>query len=116
MMIGGNVTCTLEKFVKIGENEIGQAIKEWRTYATLFGWLDYREAGETTEIARFKSKLERSTHVFICDYVNISDDVRGVRFIDHRGRDYEVLIIDNPMELNRQIEIYLRYVGDENGE
>lgn len=111
-MIGGNVICQLQRFVVTGENVIGQAIKEWRTYASLNGWLDYM--AQSTDSMTFKNKLEQSTHVFVGDYVAIGDEVRDVRFIDHRGRIYEVLLIDNPMELNRQLEIYLRYVGDDN--
>jgi len=107
MGIGGNVTCQLMKNVSVA-NAIGEQVRILEPFMNLRGYLDLR--GETTDRERFKGKLEQTTNVFVMDFVEIDVDIRSVTFVDHKGRKYDVLLIDNPMELNRQIEIYLERV------
>ena len=116
-MMGGNVECELQRYEIVGTNDIGQSVRAWHTYVKLTGWLDLMSqiTNMNTGSGTFSTKMEQSTHMFVADYVKIDDEVRDVQFVDHRGRIYEVLIIDNPMELNRQLELYLRYVGDGDG-
>lgn len=106
-MIGGNTYLALQ--VKtITENEIGESVEHWTTAQTLQGWLDY-QSGDSPR-SNFNSKIEQSTHFFICDYVDIFVTEENCRAVVN-GKVYEVLIIDNPMNMNRQIEIYLKYTG-----
>lgn len=109
-MIGGNINLALQAKTTV-KDKIGAAVQKWETKQTLFGYLDY-QAGES-KYQSFNAKIQESTHVFVCDYVSIdpsvkkSDNTRAVV----NGEVYDVILIDNPMELNRQIEIYLKFTG-----
>lgn len=118
--IGGNITgrfqtCTTAK------NEIGETEQKWEDAVSHIGYLDL-QSGDSKN-SSFNAKLEESTHIFLCDYkaelyaLTILDkegEVANVRAI-FKGMVYDVLLIDNPMELNEQLEIYLRKVGAWNG-
>ncbi len=111
--IGGNITgiiqrCTTE------ENEIGESTKTWVNAHSHKGWLGL-QSGDS-KYTNFNAKLEESTHVFTCDfhpgiYSLASQDTRMII----KGMVYDVLLIDNPDEMNEQLEIYLRKVGAWNG-
>ena len=115
--IGGGITGTIQVSAAV-KNAIGEAEKVWRDAFSLSGWLDL-QSGDS-KYSTHKAKIEESTHVFLCDYhsgiyaLTIPDSkikaVPDVRMII-KGMVYDVLLIDNPMELNEQLEIYLRKVG-----
>ena len=119
--IGGGITGTIQVSAAV-KNAIGEAEKVWRDAFNLSGWLDL-QSGDS-KYSTNKAKIEESTHVFICDYhsgiyaLTIPDSntktVRDCRMII-KGMVYDVLLIDNPMEMNEQLEIYLRKVGAWNG-
>ena len=119
--IGGNITgkiqvCTTEK------NKIGEFTQQWKDAFSPIGWLGL-QSGDSKHIT-FNAKLEESTHVFLCDYnpdiyaLTIPDEetktIPNCRMII-KGMVYEVLLIDNPDEMDEQLEIYLRKVGAWNG-
>jgi len=108
-MIGGNVTCKL-MLAEFAQNEIGENERTLTEYKQLNGWLDL--ATDTTNRTNFNAKVSESTHVFVCDYVEISKGIRDLVFIDGSDFQYDITMIDNPMGLNRQIEIMLKRVGD----
>lgn len=111
--IGGDITgrfqtCTTAK------NEIGESEKKWDDAVSHDGWLDF-QSGDS-KYTNFNAKLEESTHIFLCDfnsalYALSGRDVRAI----FKGVVYDVLLIDNPMEMNEQLEIYLKKVGAWNG-
>ena len=122
--IGGNIrgifqvkTVQTDESGKIVKNAIGEAVHEWREKATANGWLGL-QSGDS-KYTNFNAKIEESTHVFLCDYdedlyaLSLPDesgaalDVRAI----FKGIVYDVLLIDNPDEMNEQLEIYLRRVG-----
>ena len=74
------------------------------------GWLDLIDGD--SKYTNFSAKMQDSTHVFIADYVALNKVITAE---DSRvviaGRRYDVLLIDDPMELHKQLEIYLRYTG-----
>lgn len=113
--IGMIQTCTTEK------NKIGGAEKKWNIVFSHYGWLGL-QSGDS-KYTNFNAKLEESTHVFLCDYhegiyaltmPNEEGVVPDVRMVI-KGMVYDVLFIDNPDEMNEQLEIYLRKVGAWNG-
>lgn len=106
--IGGNIDAVLQKKT-ISKNEIGESIESYETYKTLHGYLDFISGGADTVNAN--AKLEDTTHVFVCDYTPIDLEENQCRLIC-KGKTYEVTYIDNPMELDYQLEIFLRYMGD----
>jgi hypothetical protein len=112
--IGGNITGRLQIKSNAGKNAIGEAVTTWADAFSHDGWLDF-QSGDS-KYTNFNTKLEESTHVFVCDfhsgiYALASKDTRMII----KGFVYDVLLIDNPMETNEQLEIYLRKVGAWNG-
>lgn len=105
-MIGGNVTAELQTKT-IVTNSIGEQEEKWSTVKTLKGYLDLISGDSKYET--YNTKLQESTHIFICDYTPLGASVSSRLIVD--GKTYDVTLIDNPMRLNRQLEIYLRMVG-----
>ena len=95
-------------------NKIDSRETEWVDSITIFGVLGL-QSGDS-KYSTYNAKIEESTHVYICDfdpeiYALADDNVRCVI----KGKTYDVLLIDNPDELDVQLEIYLRFVGGQNG-
>lgn len=112
--IGGNIygviqTCTSEK------NALREVENTWSDAFRWPGWLGL-QSGDS-KYSNHNAKLEESTHVFLCDYhpgiYALAD--KNTRMI-FKGMIYDVLLIDNPDEMNEQLEIYLRKVGAWNGQ
>lgn len=107
--IGGNTNAGIQIF-KSYENEIGEAVKQWETVQTLTGWLDL--SGGESKYSAYNAKIQESTHVFICDYVNLDSRISAEKSrVIINGRIYDIMLIDNPMELCEQLEIYLKFTG-----
>lgn len=117
-MIGGNITAQLQVSTSV-KNEIGERVKAWHTVTELRGWLDY-SSGDSRRTS-FDAKIQETTHLFLCDYKPIPDTftIEGktvkvnaeITRMVANSKHYDVLVIDNPMELNKQLEIYLKYTG-----
>ena len=111
--IGGNITGVIQ--TKATEkNAIGESVKTWADAFSQKGWLGL-QSGESKH-SNFSAKIEESTHVFLCDYHSgiyalANQDTRMII----KGVVYDVLLIDNPDEMDEQLEIYLRRVGAFNG-
>ena len=48
--------------------------------------------------------------MFICEYQNLDISEENSRMVID-GKAYEITYIDNPMNLNYHLEIYLKYIG-----
>jgi len=107
-MIGGNIQAVLQQKSGFTTNEIGERIQEWTDAQTLTGWLDLMNGD--SKYSTYNAKLQESTHIFLCDYVPIDRNPKDKRLMVG-GMTYDVLLIDDPMEMHQQIEIYLRLVG-----
>ena len=111
--IGGNITGTVQT-KSTARNEVGEAVKVWADAFSQRGWLGL-QSGDS-KYTNFNAKLEESTHVFLCDY---HEGIYALADQDSRmiikGKVYDVLLIDNPDEMDEQLEIYLRKVGASNG-
>lgn len=109
--IGGNTKATIQVFTS-AKNEIGEQVKAWADAQTIKGWLDL-QSGEARN-ATFNAKIQESTHIFIADYVALDSRItaEGARMVIN-GKRYEILLIDNPMEMQKgsQLEFYLRFTG-----
>ena len=112
--IGGNITAVMQIKAENGKNAIGEAVIAWEDAHTLVGWLGLQSGGSNR--TAFNAKIEESTHVFLCDY---NAEVYALADSDTRliikGNMYDVLLIDNPDEMDEQLEIYLDKVGGQNG-
>ena len=111
--IGGNIYGVIQTAIT-EKNEIGEAVKSWNDAFRQFGWLGL-QSGQN-KYSTFNAKIEESTHTFLCDYHSgiYALAERDCRMII-KGVVYDVLLIDNPDEMDEQLEIYLRRVGGWNG-
>ena len=112
--IGGSIAGVIQTKTTT-KNEIGEAVQTWEDAFSQRGWLGL-QSGDS-KYTNFNAKLEESTHVFLCDfhsgiYALADQDTRMIL----KGVVYDVLVIDNPDEMDEQLEIYLRRVGAWNGE
>ena len=112
--IGGNITGIIQLKAGIQKNAIGAGVPKYEDAFSCRGWLGL-QSGEYKRTS-FNAKIEESTHVFLCDYhagiyALASKDTRMII----KGFVYDVLLIDNPDEMDEQLEIYLRRVGAVNG-
>lgn len=106
-MIGGNIEVRIQTRELI-QNEIGEETSVWYDVATLKGFMDLLSG--TYNHREHHSKVEDSTHVFICDYQELNVTPDNARLI-YRNNAYEIKYIDDPMNLHDHIEITLKYVG-----
>ena len=109
--IGGNITGTIQTG-KAGKNALSESVTTWADFRAFPGWLGMQSG--TSNYQTFHAKIEESTHVFLSDYFPdidaLADGKDDLRMII-KGFVYDVLYIDNPDEMNEQLEIYLRKVG-----
>lgn len=111
--IGGNITGIIQtKTTQV--NEIGESVKMWADAFQHIGWLGM-QSGEKG-YSSYNAKIEETSHVFLCDY---HSGIYSLAEYDTRmiikGNVYDVLLIDNPDEMDEQLEIYLRKVGGQHG-
>ena len=114
MNIGGNIVGIIQIKTTGGKNALGEAENVWADYILVPGWLGLQSGGSNRNT--FNAKIEESSHVFLCDYV---EGIYALRNQDTRMKIkddmYDVLLIDNPDEMNEQLEIDLDKVGGQNG-
>lgn len=109
-MIDGNTTMELQA-CDGAKNPIGEYVTKWTTNVTLKGWLDYL-TGEAK--STYSAKMQESTHVFICDYMELTGITPENSRAIINGETYDVILIDDPMGLHQHYEILLRYLGGQN--
>lgn len=139
MSVGGNIYALLQVKSKGVKNSIGACENNWLDCTSLCGWLDLSTGDSKHNI--FNAKIQESTHVFLCDFTSLkalttkwvwnpSSSLTGIINKDEQetvvdvtsenarmviqGSVYEVLLIDNPMNMNEHLEIYLRFIGGGN--
>ena len=108
-MIGGNITASIQ-ISTTTKNAIGESVKEWQEVQSIKGYLDLSDGD--SKYTTYNAKIQESTHIFISDYVALDSRINAEnsRMVINDKR-YDVLLIDDPMELHRQLEIYLKYTG-----
>ena len=102
MSIGGNVYAFIQCRT-VETDEIGAQVGTWVDVQKVRGWLDL--TGGDSKHTNYNAKLQESTHVFVAEYVALNS--RAVI----AGKRYDVLLIDDPMDMHKQLEIYLKYTG-----
>ena len=109
--IGGNIKAIIQVYTS-ADNEIGENVQTWADVQSIKGWLDL-QSGDSRNTT-FNAKIQESTHIFIADYVALDSRVtaESARMVIN-GKVYEILLIDNPMEMGSgsQLEFYLRFTG-----
>ena len=115
MTVGGNIYATVQIKTVTGKNAIGEGTETWSDVGQALGWLDY--ASGQNDVNQYNAKLQDTTHYFLCDHSRWIKAVQGQQITAENCRlrikneTYNVLLIDNPMELNQHLEIYLQYIG-----
>lgn len=107
--IGGNAVADIQ-VKSITRNEIGEQEAAWVSEDTLTGWLDL--SGGDSKYTTYNAKVQESTHMFIADYKRLSDMIKAEnsRMVVN-GQVYDIMLIDDPMGMHEQLEIYLKYTG-----
>lgn len=109
--IGGNIKAIIQVYTS-ADNAIGENAQAWADAQTIKGWLDL-QSGDSRNTT-FNAKIQESTHIFIADYVALDSRItaESARLVIN-GKRYDILLIDNPMELGSgsQLEFYLRFTG-----
>ena len=110
-MIDGNVRAKLQ-IQQNSKDNIAGVVKEWQDLINLpDGFLDF-VGGDASYKPNYKGKVKETTHVFICDYVEIKKGATKCRMVVDCGvyyETYDVLLIDDPMGLHQHLEILLKY-------
>ena len=113
--IGGNITATVQIKTVTGKNVIGESTEAWSDVGSVLGWLDY-STGQNA-VNQYNAKLQDTTHYFLCDHSRWIQAVQDQQITPENCRlvvannIYNVLLIDDPMELHQHLEIYLKYIG-----
>ncbi len=107
--IGGNINAVLQRR-DVQINEYGEHLLNWQYMQTLRGWLDLSGGG--AQYGTYNAKIQESTHVFVADYSPLADGLKAENCHMVIGnKEYDVLLIDDPMEMHKQLEFYLRLTG-----
>ena len=109
-MIGGNTTADIQVNNGTERDTVGSRVPKWETVQSITGWLDL-SAGDSKRTT-FNAKIQESTHIFVADYVALDASIKAetCRMVVN-GERYDVMLIDDPMGMHRQLEIYLKYTG-----
>lgn len=108
-MIDGNTVAQLQVCIS-EKNEIGEGVKRWKTVHQLAGFLDL-SSGDS-KYTTYNAKVQESSHIFMCDWQQVGSSVKaGNSRLLVNNEVYDVMLIDDPMGLHRQLEIYLQYRG-----
>lgn len=111
--VKGHTPFVIQKQGDSVKNRIGESEVTWIDAVSFVGVLGL-QSGDS-KYTTYKAKLEESSHVMICDF---NSDIEALANENTRlickGRMYDVLLIDNPDELDEHLEIQLRYVGGQN--
>nr|DAW34812.1 MAG TPA: head tail adaptor [Caudoviricetes sp.] len=108
--IGGNTTAIIQINTGTTKDATGSRVKTWETVDTLTGFIDL-QAGDS-RYTSYNAKIQESTHIFVADYKELDGRIKAENsriLID--GATYDVKVIDDPMNLHKQVEIYLVYTG-----
>lgn len=86
----------------------GESVHAWEQVGKIKGYLDYLTGSASTQ--NYNSLIQESTHVFICDIPTLKLDIQ-VHRLTISENVYQIIYVDNPMGLNKHLEIYLKYQG-----
>lgn len=110
-MIGGNKTALFES-ATTEKNLIGEDVQTWAPVGDLVGWLDLMGSGNGPQYTTYSAAIAESTHVYMADYdATIAAAKHKTCRATIDGQRYAVQLIDDPMDMHRQLEIYLKHTG-----
>lgn len=108
--IDGNILMTIQVKSGVTKNAIGEHVPAWADALTTTGFLDLMSG--SSGYTAYNAKIQESTHIFLCDYIPLPQGVEAEKARAVIGtKTYDILLIDNPMNLDEHLEIYLKYTG-----
>lgn len=138
-MIGGNTMAVVQVYDAGEKNAKGIRQGQWVDVASLKGWLDF-SSGDS-KYTPYNAKIQQSTHLFICDFksfkglsgkwvwdsfafahssissaaldATVDATSENARMVIE-GVVYDIMVIDDPMNLHQHLEIYLKHTGGQN--
>lgn len=105
-MIGGNKMAIIQTKTT-SKNAFGEVENTWEDVTVIKGFLDYT-GGDASYKSKYKGAIEETTHLFICDFVTLEVTPTTCRLLCD-DKTYDILMIDNPMDLNKHLEFFLKY-------
>ncbi|HEL2058771.1 TPA: phage head closure protein [Streptococcus suis] len=96
---------TLLKCQASRKNALGQKVYDFVESEKLEGFLDMLTGNEADRA----TALTSSTHIFLTKQVDVQITTKDR--IRSKGIDYEVSFVDNPVNLDHHLEIYLKVVA-----
>ncbi|HEM6539934.1 phage head closure protein [Streptococcus suis] len=96
---------TLLKCQASRKNALGQKVYDFVESEKLEGFLDMLTGNEADRA----TALTSSTHIFLTKRVDVQITTKDR--IRAKGIDYEVSFVDNPVNLDHHLEIYLKVVA-----
>ena len=107
-MIGGNITAILQTKTS-SKNTFGEKVDNWNNVTSITGFIDFT-GGDGSYKSNFKGAVEETTHIFICDYDKVASEATPTQSrLIISGKVYDVLMIDDPMNLHHHLELMLKY-------
>lgn len=111
-MIGGNTTAQIERMADAVKNEIGETVPGWAPVGLLTGWLDLMSGAAGPAYTTYSAPIAESTHVLLADYdATVAAAAGQTCRATINGQRYAVQLIDDPMGMHQQLEIYLKHTG-----
>lgn len=89
---------------------IGGQTLTWSDVDIVHGYLDMLTGSDENTVQN--AFVEQSTHILIVPkYTEVITD--KMRVVDAMGRYYDITYVDNPVNVNHHLEIYLKFGGVE---
>lgn len=123
--IGGNTLALFQIKTEGERNTIGEVKCSWKDALTVNGWLDLATGDSKRTV--YSAKIQESSHIFMCDYQPLVAELAAetpdgtVALTSENARViienqvYDIMLIDDPMNLHQHYEIYLKFTGGQNG-
>ena len=100
------ITAEVHRKVVTDRNSLGELVYSFEKVAEIDGFLDLI-SGDRSNLQN--AEIEQSSHLFVTfDFekeLTINDQ------LVYNGKFYEITFVDNPMELNDHLEVYLKAVA-----
>ena len=123
MSVGGNIQALLQVKKESVRNAIGEREHKWVDCTSILGWLDLStgDSKHTTFYAKVLKNLSTdwvwNPFSFLTGVISKTDEQETVDVTSDNarmvvnGEVYEILLIDDPMNMHDHLEIYLRFIG-----
>lgn len=100
------ITAEVHRKVVTDRNSLGELVYSFEKAAEIDGFLDLI-SGDRSNLQN--AEIEQSSHLFIT--FDFSQELTIDERLFYKGKYYEITFVDNPMELNDHLEVYLKAVA-----